>query len=394
MKKIGIDEFLILAKIHPIIDVRSPGEYLHARIPGAHSLPLFSDDERKIVGTIYKRQGREEAIKTGLDFFGVKMKKMVEAVEKIISDCKSLTNTIGIKGEVSGKKGPNTVLVHCWRGGMRSAGVAWLLDLYGFEVYVLNEGYKAYRNWVLQQFERPYSFKMLGGYTGSGKTDVLKELAGKGQAVVDLEGLAHHKGSAFGALGEEPQPTQEMFENELATGLNAACEASGQDAIWLEDESRRIGSVNVPGPLWETMRRAPLYFLDIPFEERLDHIVTQYGKFEKQQLMDSIFRIQKRLGGHAAKDAIRYLNEGDLRECFRILLCYYDKFYAKDIESRSNTYMMPQSENKLVKSASLLFWKASKLVDQPSALFLPVFRMKKIICNKVDAVENSMALKD
>ena len=394
MKKIGIDEFLQLAKTTPVIDVRSPGEYLHARIPGAHSLPLFSDDERNIVGTIYKRQGREEAIKTGLDFFGVKMKIMVEATEKIISDCNSLTNSAGVKGEVSGKKGHNTVLVHCWRGGMRSAGVAWLLDLYGFEVYVLNEGYKAYRNWVLQQFERPYSFKMLGGYTGSGKTDILKELAGKGQAVVDLEGLAHHKGSAFGALGEEPQPTQEMFENELATALNAVCEASGQDAIWLEDESRRIGSVNVPGPLWEAMRHAPLYFLDIPFEERLDYIVKQYGRFEKQELLNAITRIQKRLGGQATKDAISYLNEDDLHACFRILLCYYDKFYAKDIASRSNTYMMPQSENKVVKSASLLFWKASKLVDQPDALFFPVFRMKRIVCNKVNAVENSIALKD
>src|SRR5690348_9334071 len=125
IKKLSITEFLKLSHQHPVLDVRSPGEYSHAHIPGAYSLPLFTDEERKVVGTTYKQQSREAAIKVGLDYFGPKMRSMVEEVEKLCE-----------------KRGGKTVLVHCWRGGMRSAGVAWLLDLYGFKVYTLVGGYK------------------------------------------------------------------------------------------------------------------------------------------------------------------------------------------------------------------------------------------------------------
>jgi len=135
---------------------------------------------------------------------------------------------------------------------MRSAGVAWLLDLYGFTVYTLAGGYKGYRNWVLAQFELEYPFQILGGYTGSGKTEVLKSLMKNGHTVIDLEGIAHHKGSAFGAMGLPPQPSQEHFENKLASALYLSSEA-GQ-TIWLEDESQRIGSVNIPTVLFKQMR--------------------------------------------------------------------------------------------------------------------------------------------
>jgi len=184
VQKVEVEEFLSLARQYPVFDVRSPGEYQHAYIPGAYNLPLFTDEERKLVGTLYKQDSREQAIKAGLDYFGLKMRKMVEEVEAMNS---------------------KTVLVHCWRGGMRSAGVAWLLDLYGFKVYTLVGGYKSFRKWVLARFEKPYPFQVVGGYTGSGKTELLKELATKGHTIIDLEGIAHHKGSAFGALGEAAQ---------------------------------------------------------------------------------------------------------------------------------------------------------------------------------------------
>ena len=154
IQKITIEQFLELAKQHPVLDVRSPGEYKHAHIPGAHSLPLFSDEERKNVGTAYKQQSRETAIKIGLDYFGGKMRGMVEEVEKLIVDRGSLTG----KPSNNEQRTSNNVLVHCWRGGMRSAGVAWLLDLYGYKVYTLVGGYKAYRKWVLAQFEKDYPF--------------------------------------------------------------------------------------------------------------------------------------------------------------------------------------------------------------------------------------------
>ena len=318
IQKLHITDFLQLAQQHTVLDVRSPGEYNHAHIPGAHALPLFTDEERKVVGTAYKQQGRQKAIKLGLDYFGIKMRPMVETVEQL-TQSKKTTET-------------PTVLVHCWRGGMRSAGVAWLLELYGFNVYTLVGGYKAYRQWVLAQFQKPYRFAIVGGYTGSGKTLVLKDLERQGQSIVDLEGLAHHKGSAFGALGELPQPKQEMFENLLATALAATT----QDPVFLEDESQRIGNLTLPHPLWKQMRQAPVYFLDIPFEERLQYLTTEYGQFEKEKLVNAIMRIQKRLGGLETKTAINHLLEDDTKACFRILLKYYDKGYTKGLQNREN----------------------------------------------------------
>lgn len=317
VSRINIVRFLELAAQYPVFDVRSPGEYQHAHIPGAYSLPLFTDDEHKVVGTTYKQQSRENAIKVGLDCFGPKMRRMVEEVE----------------AEVSKRKTGKTVLVHCWRGGMRSGGVAWLLDLYGFKVMTLEGGYKSFRTWVLKSFETAYPLHTLGGYTGTGKTAVLKAMAQKGQTIIDLEGLAHHRGSAFGALGQQPQPTQEMFENRLATELHAS---AGAPVIWVEDESRRIGNLNIPAALWPTMRSSPLYFLEMSQEDRLENIMKDYGKFKTEDLAPNIMRIRKRLGGLATKEAMGHLVEGDLHSCFGVLLTYYDKFYKHDLESRDD----------------------------------------------------------
>jgi tRNA 2-selenouridine synthase len=325
ISRIDIAEFLELSQLHPVLDVRSPGEYNHAHIPDAHNLPLFSDEERKVTGTIYKQQSREKAIKAGLDFFGPKMRPMVEAAEEII---KRHRNSRQDKTAQS-----QTLLVHCWRGGMRSAGIAWLLDLYGFKVYTLKGGYKAYRQWVLQQFTFPYKFQILGGCTGSGKTLLLHELAKKRQTIIDLEAIARHRGSAFGALGQETQPGQEQFENNLARIL---VQMKDTAVIWVEDESRRIGNINIPEGIWKTMRASPVFFLDIPEEARLNLIVKEYGKFRNDELVANIMRIRKKLGGVATKLAIGYLIENDHKECFRILLGHYDKFYRHDINSRDN----------------------------------------------------------
>lgn len=306
IEKLDITRFLELAALHPVLDVRSPGEYAHAHIPGAHSFPLFSDEERKVVGTTYKQQSREDAIKTGLDYFGVKMRRMVEEAEQIAPADK-------------------TLLVHCWRGGMRSAGVAWLLDLYGFKVYTLAGGYKAFRNWVLQQFNHSYHFQILGGYTGSGKTEVLHQLQKSGQHIIDLEAIAAHRGSAFGAIEGLPQPSQEMFENKLALELLA----NNDKTIWLEDESQRVGHVNIPHTIWKQMRSSAVTFLDIPFEERLKYIVKGYGKKDKEKLVNAIIRIKKRLGGLETKTAINCLLEDDIEGSFAVLLKYYDKHYKK-----------------------------------------------------------------
>ncbi|HKH60871.1 MAG TPA: tRNA 2-selenouridine(34) synthase MnmH [Flavitalea sp.] len=336
VQKINITEFLDLARNHPVLDVRSPGEYSHAHIPGAYSFPLFSDDERKMVGTTYKQQSREAAMKIGLDFFGPKMRGMVEQVESLI-DCRR--QMLDKKSTATEQRPSAIVLVHCWRGGMRSAAVAWLLDLYGFKVFTLTGGYKSYRNHVLKTFDSSYDIKIIGGYTGSGKTIILKELEKKGEKVIDLEGIACHKGSAFGAIGQPAQPSQEMFENILAHELatqSTIDEDAASHVIWLEDESQRIGLINIPQPFWEKMRLSPVYFVDIPFEQRLDYVVECYGKLDKEKMVNSIIRIRKRLGGLETKSAINYLLEDDSKESFRILLKYYDKYYLKGLNNRIN----------------------------------------------------------
>lgn len=314
-QRIDIEQFLSLASTHPVLDVRSPGEYKHAHIPGAHSFPLFTDEERKIVGTTYKQKSREEAIKIGLDFFGPTLKQRVLEAEKLANGSKIL-------------------LVHCWRGGMRSAAISWLLDLYGFKIYTLTGGYKAYRNWVLDQFNKNYSFRLIGGYTGSGKTELLNQVKKEGACIVDLEALAGHKGSAFGNIGLPPQPGQEQFENKLAEALQHAVQKNHVAPIWLEDESQRIGTVNIPNDLWSTMRKSPVYFLDIPFEKRLEHIVEEYGQLDRDAVIAAIERITKKLGHLQAQQAIDFLRENNTVASFSILLRYYDKLYAKSLQNR------------------------------------------------------------
>jgi len=327
--KLAVDEFMALAANNIVLDVRSEGEFEYAHIPKAYSLPLFNNDERKVVGTTYKQQSREEAIKIGLQYFGPKMLTMLQNVESI---CKKRNTTY---------TGKETLLVHCWRGGMRSAGVAWLLDLYGFKVYTLVGGYKAYRNWVLQQFNKPYSFQIIGGFTGSGKTKMLHQLQKRGCSIVDIEAIANHKGSTFGAIGLPAQPSQEMFENILANSLLQAKENTKNKSlsyIFIEDESQRIGSVNIPKPLFEQMRQQKVLFLDIPFEERLKYIVSDYGKHQQSDLVNAIVRIKKKLGGVDAKQAIHFLLEDDVHNCFKILLNYYDKLYNIGLNKRNNVY--------------------------------------------------------
>ena len=353
IEKTDINRFIELSKKYPVLDVRSPGEYAHAHIPGAVSLPLFTDEERKVVGTAYKQESKEQAIKIGLKYFGPKMVTMVEEAEALAKkyDGKNdpLTNDPMTQPDTM------TIIVHCWRGGMRSAGVAWLLSLYGFKVYTIVGGYKAYRGWVRKQFESEYQLNILGGNTGSAKTKVLQLLAAKGETTIDLEGLASHKGSAFGKIGMAPQPSQEMFENLLAEELfssqkrlllkgDADEDVTGNrqlatgNRIWLEDESQRIGDVMIPDPFWKQMRKSPVFFLDIPFEERLDYLVKDYSKGQVEEFVNAVIRIKKRLGGLEAKTAISHLMEGDMKEAFRVLLTYYDKWYKKGLYSRDDIH--------------------------------------------------------
>ncbi len=344
VEPVNIDKFLEFTKSFPVLDVRSPGEFSHAHFPEAFSLPLFTDEQRKIIGTAYKQQNRHVAVDIGLQYFSDRMKRVYDDVDKILA------------GWMEEKKitasGNNVLLMYCWRGGMRSGAMAWLLSLYGYRIYVLIGGYKSFRRWTLAQFERQYNLHIIGGFTGSGKTEILMKLKQDGHKVIDLEGLANHKGSAFGSLGQGPQPSAEMFENRLAMELyrgiplpeiitndNGYAKADNEH-IWIEDESMHVGSVGIPKAFWNQMRESNLFFIDIPFEERLKNIVARYGKYEKPELETCILKIQKRLGGLETKSALQSLKENRIQECFSILLRYYDKLYNVSLHNRENLALL------------------------------------------------------
>jgi tRNA 2-selenouridine synthase len=341
IEQIDIKKFSDLANEFPVFDVRSPAEFAHAHMPNATSLPLFTDDQRKIIGTAYKQESRQIAVNIGLEYFSERMKIIHDEVE---------ANILSWKESQKDKQYNNVpILLHCWRGGMRSGAVAWLLNLYGHKIYTLQGGYKSFRNWALGQFEKEYKLKILGGFTGSGKTMLLLEMKAKGKSIIDLENLANHKGSAFGSLGEKAQPSQEMFENLLAVELQKANKTNVKNEIdndflsqkevceiWIEDESRHIGTAGIPQKFWEQMRKSPVYFLDISFGERLKNIVSTYGVFEKEKLISATARIAKRLGGLETKKTIDFFGGENLQEAFSILLHYYDKLYTKSLQNREN----------------------------------------------------------
>lgn len=343
--KLPIQEVLYLSKHCPVFDVRSPSEYKHAHIPHAKSLPIFSDQQRAEIGTAYKQKSIQDAIKIGLSHFGKDLTHYIQTVEKELAT-------------VEDKK----IIVHCWRGGMRSSAMAWLLDFYGFDVVLLEGGYKSYRNHVLSNLALPLQYTILGGYTGSGKTEVLLELKNRGEAVIDLEGLASHKGSAFGAIGMQEQPSQEQFENNLYQELSNYYSISQEGAItqektiWIENESQRIGLINIPKQLFNHIIQAKLFVLNISFEERLKYILTQYGNLDKEKLKEAVLRIQKKLGGLDTKNVINDLAEGNIQAAFDVLLKYYDRQYliSANRNKREGVHVYSDSINATLNADLLL----------------------------------------
>jgi len=305
IRTLNINEFLETARGIPIVDVRTPLEYDHAHIPGAFNLPIFTNEERVKVGTTYKQQGREAAILLGFDLTGPKWSGFIKTALDIAPD-----KRIGL---------------HCWRGGMRSGAMAWALNLYGFEVYLLDGGYKKFRNWVLNKFNESYNILVLGGMTGSGKTKVLKELRGKGQQVIDLEELAAHQGSSYGSMGKTVQPSQEYFENLLATELDLIDNAA---PLWLEDESLTIGKRFIPNGLWHQMREATVIKMIVPVEERISFLAEEYGALDRDFLVESTERIRKRLGPVQTRDAVTAIRDNRIEDFVKEVLVYYDKSYG------------------------------------------------------------------
>jgi tRNA 2-selenouridine synthase len=302
----------------PLADVRSPAEYSQGHVPGACNLPLFSNEERTRVGTTYKTAGREAAILLGFELTGNKWPGFIRQALEFAPDKK-----IGI---------------HCWRGGMRSAAMAWALDLYGFEVVLIRGGYKAFRHWALQQFEKPYVLSVIGGMTGSGKTRILTRMQEIGEQTIDLEDLAQHRGSSYGSLNRLIQPTQEQFENELATRLFAL---DANRRTWIEDESQNIGKRTLPKPFWKLLRSALLFDIRVPLEHRVGALVEEYGRLDRDFLVECTERINRRLGPEQTKLAINAILEGRMDDFVRQVLIYYDKTYRKGLSDRDPETITP-----------------------------------------------------
>ncbi len=311
--KILISTFLELRPQSVVIDVRTPAEFKQGHIAGAVNIPLFTDEERVVVGTLYKKVGKDAAIDKGLEFVGPRMATMVSQARKLYNG--------------------NPLLLYCWRGGMRSNSVAWLFNTAGIEAHTVVGGYKSYRREFGHYLQKTWNYIVVGGATGSGKTDLLKALETSGNQVIDLEGLAHHKGSSFGAIGELPQPSTEQFENMIFEKMLTFDIAK---PVWLENESRTIGKVFIPQKMFADMEKCLLIRLQVPLETRVKRLVRDYTLCNKEDLLNAVERITKRLGGVAAKRAKEAIEVGDFALAAEILLAYYDKTYEYGFAERKS----------------------------------------------------------
>jgi tRNA 2-selenouridine synthase len=308
---IDIADFFSLRNKLPVVDVRSEKEYAAGHITGAMNIPILNNAERTAVGTDYKQKGQLEAIKTGFRLVGPRIIDLVNKAESIASE--------------------REMLVHCWRGGMRSANFCHFVGMAKLRTHQLKGGYKAYRQKALESFGLPFPFLVISGNTGSGKTEILHELAKKGEQIIDLEKLANHKGSVFGGLMMPAQPTTEQFQNNL---FEEILKLDLNRRIWIEDESIAVGKIFLPEGLWRTMSACPIVEMNVAKDTRIGRLVDEYGPADRMQFLAGMEKITKKLGGQHFNSAKEKLLEGAIATTIDILLTYYDKAYMNGMEKR------------------------------------------------------------
>ena len=304
----------------PIVDVRSPSEYFHGHWPGAINIPLFSDSQREIIGKSYKKESRLKAIFNGLKLTLPNTEKLLERI---------------LQTKTKEEAGNKSLRIYCWRGGMRSAAFAWLARTIGINTCLLTGGYKNYRKWVLNQFEADLPIRLIGGKTGTRKTDLLNYINNENIFAIDLEGLANHRGSSFGSLGMEKQPSTQQFENYLAELLDNFHKSNAIE-IWLEAESSNLGKCRIPNDLYRKMKKAPILEIIKTKNERVENLVNVYSQNSQNELKDAVHRISKRLGPQRTKEALFSIEEKQWSKACEAMLDYYDKCYEYELHKTKN----------------------------------------------------------
>lgn len=286
---------------HTMIDVRSPKEFAEFTIPGSINIPIFTDDERAEVGTIYKQVGPKAAKERGLEIFSAKLPEFIKSFNSI----------------------QTSKTVFCWRGGMRSKTAATVLDLMGNHAFRLSGGIRSYRQWVVQtlaDYNITSKAYVLNGNTGSGKTILLEKLEASGYPVLDLEGMASHRGSIFGQIGLKPS-NQKNFESHLVEKL-----LTYQDApfLFMEGESKRIGKVTIPDFLYNHKENGMQIFINLPIEERVKNILEDYQPWNTpEKFMEAFQLIKKRIHTPIAKEIEDHLIAEEYSTTVQLLLHYY-----------------------------------------------------------------------
>lgn len=291
--------------------MRSPIEYEKGHIPGALNLPLFSNQEREEVGTLYKQSGPLQAFMHGLKSAQKNLPSLISQVRQACLNKK--------------------LRLYCARGGLRSKAVGNLFSSLGYQVTIVEGGYKAYRKLRENLAATNLPLRVVGGFTGAGKTEFLLALEKKGYQVLNLEALANHRGSVFGASKVTKQPTDEMFWNLISEKLFSF---NLDKTIWVEDESRMIGRCSIPDPLFQQMQKAPMLFLDIAVEKRVGRLLESYNHLEPNDLFFALSTLKKRLGHQRIEKIIQsYLLEEKV-EIAKSFLSYYDKSYSHSLKKR------------------------------------------------------------
>ncbi len=295
-----------------LVDIRSPQEFEEFHIPGAVNVPLFENEEKKLVGYVYRNEGIERAKEVGKEIAQRKIEEFYRTFREL-------------------KERFENVIVYCWRGGMRSRGMCEAMAQKGLDLYRLEGGYRAYRQFILKDMERlagGVEFIVLTGKTGVGKTEVLKVLKERGYPVVDLEGLAKDRGSVFGSVGITERVSQKMFDALLYEELRRA----GSGLVFIEDESRRIGNIYIPDPVWKRKERGIYVELVASIERRVENIMEVYTRREgwQEEALEAVLRIRKYLGPQRLEYILKRFREGNYREVVRFLMEeYYDRKYRQ-----------------------------------------------------------------